>query len=154
MIALRFTYQTAEGTVAEWNLTRWSENTRYLQGRTESDSIPRTFRKDRVIEYLEGMEHLLGDAAPAAPEPAPKAPVDQRPQILFTGFRQPDRTRLELLADEKGLRVVKTATEQLAILCGGYNAGPTKLDSARERGAFIVSEEQLLRLFETGEIPV
>ncbi|MCO8162010.1 hypothetical protein NJC38_07545 [Pseudomonas sp. 21LCFQ010] len=154
MTALRFTYQNVEGTVAEWSLTRWKENTRYLQGRTASDSIPRTFRKDRVIEYLEGMEYLLGEDAPAVPEPAPRAPIDQRPQVLFTGFRQPDRTRLESLADEKGLRVVKTATTQLAILCGGYNAGPTKLDSARERGAFIVTEEQLLHLFETGEIPV
>lgn len=149
---LRFIYRDAEGHVAEWRLTRWQENTRYIQGRNEQDTLPRTFRKDRVIEYLEGAEQLLGDLAPPAPEPAPRAPVDSRPQILFSGFKQADRARLEQLAEEKGLRVVKTPTTQLAFFCGGYNAGPTKIEAARERGALVLTEIQLTHLLKTGEI--
>lgn len=149
---LRFIYRDAEGRVAEWHLTRWKEKTRYIQGRNEQDTLPRTFRKDRVIEYLEGAEQLLGDLAPPAPEPAPRAPTDSRPQILFSGFKQADRARLEQLAEEKGLRVVKTPTAQLAFFCGGYNAGPAKIEAARERGAIILTEAQLVHLIQTGEI--
>lgn len=150
---LRFIYRDAQGVVAEWHLTRWKENTRYIQGRNEQDTLPRTFRKDRVVEYLEGAEQLLGDLAPPAPEPAPREPADRRPQILFSGFKQADRARLEQLAEEKGLNVVKNPTVHLAYFCGGYNAGPAKTEAARERGAFILTEEQLLHLFETGEVP-
>lgn len=153
MEPLRFIYRDAHGVVAEWHLTRWKENTRYIQGRNEQDTLPRTFRKDRVIEYLEGAEQLLGDLAPPAPEPAPRNPTDTRPQILFSGFRQADRDRLEKLAEDKGMRVVKSATKQLAVFCGGYNAGTSKIEDARERGAFILTEEQLLHLIETGEVP-
>jgi len=150
---LRFVYRDAQGVVAEWHLTRWKENARYIQGRNEQDTLPRTFRKDRVVEYLEGAEQLLGDLAPPAPEPSPSKPTDTRPQILFSGFRQADRARLEQLADDNGMRVVKSPTKQLAVFCGGYNAGWSKIEEARERGAFILTEEQLLHLFETGEVP-
>ncbi|WP_449100465.1 BRCT domain-containing protein [Pseudomonas veronii] len=150
---LRFVYTDAQGQTAEWLLTRWREDSRYIQGRNEQDSKPRTFRKDRIQEYLEGAELLLLDAAPPAPEPAPRAQVDCRPQILFTGFKAPDRARLEALATEHGFRVMKTASKALAVLCGGYNAGPTKIEDARAAGAFILDEEQLLHLIQTGEVP-
>lgn len=150
---LRFIYRDAKGQVLEWNLIRWHEHAHHIQGRSEHDTIPRTYRKDRVLEYLAGAEQLQGELAPPAPQPAPRAPTDDRPQILFTGFKQADRDRLEQLAAEQGLRVVKTATAHLAYLCGGYNAGPAKVHAARDKGAFILSEEQLLHLFETGEIP-
>ncbi|WPP47727.1 BRCT domain-containing protein [Pseudomonas sp. AN-1] len=153
MQPLRFVYRDAQGNVREWTLTRWHEHATHIQGRSEHDTTPRTFRKDRVQEYLAGAEQLQGELAPPAPLPSPRAATDDRPQILFTGFKQADRSRLEQLAAEQGLRVVKTATAQLAYLCGGYNAGPTKVLAAREKGAFILSEEQLLHLFETGEIP-
>ncbi len=153
MEPLRFIYRDAKGQVREWNLTRWHEHATHIQGRSEHDTTPRTFRKDRVQEYLAGAEQLQGELAPPAPLPSTRTPSDDRPQILFTGFKQADRDRLEHLATEQGLRVVKTATAQLAYLCGGYNAGPTKVQAARDKGAFILSEEQLLHLFETGEIP-
>jgi len=153
MQPLRFIYQDAKGEVLEWAILRWTENTRYIQGRSEHDSLPRTFRKDRVQEYLEGAEQLLFDLAEPAPEPAPRAQPDSRPQILFTGFKSADRTRLENKAAEHGLRVMKSAGKSLAILCIGYNAGPTKVEAAREAGAFIVTEEQLDHLLLTGEVP-
>lgn len=153
MQPLRFIYQDAKGEVNEWVIPRWTENSRYLQGRCEHDSFPRTFRKDRVQAYLEGVEQLLFDLAEPAPEPAPRAQADSRPQILFTGFKSADREQLENKADTHGFRVMKTAGKSLAVLCIGYNAGPTKVESARESGAFIVTEVQLDHLLLTGEVP-
>lgn len=153
MLPLRFSYQDAKGESREWTLIRWSENTRYIQGRTADDSLPRTFRKDRIQAFLEGHEQLLFDHAPPAPEPAPKADPDTRPHILFTGFKAADRARLETMAAENGFRVMKTVSKTMAVLCIGYNAGPTKVEDAREKGAFIVDQEQLQHLIETGEVP-
>lgn len=150
---LRFIYTNAKGETAEWALSRWKENSIYIQGRTETDFTPRTFRKDRVQEYLEGDEQLLFELAPPAAVPAPRAPADTRPKILFTGFKAADRQRLETWADAQGLRVMKTSSPTLSFLCIGYNAGPSKVEAAREAGAFIVSEEDLVWILETGELP-
>lgn len=153
MRPLKFIYQDAKGEVKQWTLVRWSENTLYLQGRAEDDTLPRTFRKDRVLDYLEGHDQLLFELAPPAPEPAPRAEPDRRPQILFTGFKSADRQGLEEKAISHGFRVMKTAGKALAVLCIGYNAGPKKVEAAREAGAFIVTEDQLERLLLTGEVP-
>lgn len=150
---LRFIYTNAADETTEWTLTRWNEDSVYLQGRSETDSRYRTFRKDRVDRYLEGAELLLLDKAPLARKPKPKAPKDSRPKILFTGFKAADRQRLESWADSQGLRVMKSPSKDLAYLCAGSNAGPSKLDAAREAGAFIVSEEDLVWVLETGELP-
>ncbi|WP_090899338.1 BRCT domain-containing protein [Azotobacter beijerinckii] len=153
MQPLKFIYQDAKGEVREWVIPRWTENTRYIQGRSEHDSLPRTFRKDRILEYLAGAEQLLFDLAEPAPEPAPRAQADSRPQILFTGFKSADRARLESKATEHGFRVMKNPGKSLVLLCIGYNAGPTKVEAARESGAFVVTEEQLDHLLLTGEVP-
>lgn len=153
MQPLRFVYQDAKGEVREWVIPRWTENSRYIQGRSEIDTLPRTFRKDRVLEYLAGAEQLLFERAEPAPEPAPRAQPDSRPQILFTGFKAADRELLESKAASHGFRVMKTAGKSLAVLCIGYNAGPSKVEAAREAGAFIVTEEQLDHLLLTGEVP-
>lgn len=148
-----FNYRDAAGLDSTRKLISWSENTRYLQGRCEGDSLPKTFRKDRIVEYLEGAEQLLLDTAPPAPEPAPRAQPDQRAQILFTGFKAAQRTTLEDLAQQHGFRVMKSAGKSLAVLCIGDNAGPTKVEAARLAGSFIVTELELRHLLTTGEIP-
>ncbi|TBU78182.1 BRCT domain-containing protein [Phytopseudomonas daroniae] len=153
MLPIEFRYKDAKGNEAIWTLTRWTENSRYIQGRSETDTLPRTFRKDRVLEYIEGADQLLFDLAPPAPEPAPRAELDKRPQILFTGFKAAQRALLEQTAAEHGFRVMKTAGKALAVLCIGDNAGPTKVESARASGSFIMSEVELQQLIKTGELP-
>ena len=150
---LRFIYTKASGETAEWTLTRWKENKVYIQGRTTTDTLPRTFRKDRVQKYLEGADQLLFDQAPPAPAPAPRASADDRPRILFTGFKAADRQRLEAWAEGQGLRVMRSKSPLLSFLCIGANAGPSKVEAAREAGAFIVTEEELVWILETGELP-
>ena len=153
MQPIKFSYRDADGRESVRTLTHWSENTRYLQGRSEGDALPRTFRKDRVVEYLEGADQLLFDKAPPAPEPAPKAAPDLRAQILFTGFKAAERAALETFAEQSGFRVMKTAGKSLALLCIGSNAGPTKVEAARAAGAFILNEMEFNQLAKTGELP-
>lgn len=153
MAILRFIYSDAEGVVSERELTHWRENSLYIQGRSEGDSLPKTFRKSRVQRYLQGAELLQFDLAPAAPEPTPRAPADARAQVLFTGFKSAARDYLESQAEQHGFRVMKTPGKSLAVLCIGPNAGPSKVEKAREAGAFIVTEPEFEHLLQTGEVP-
>lgn len=153
MQTIKFRYRDAEGRESIRILIHWSENTRYIQGRGADDSLPRTYRKDRIVDYLDGGEHLLNEQAPLAPEPAPRAEPDKRVQILFTGFKAADRAALESMVEQQGFRVMKNAGKSLAVLCIGANAGPSKVEAARVAGAFIVTESELRHLIETGEIP-
>jgi NAD-dependent DNA ligase len=149
---LSFSYKDSKGQVSERRLTRWKENSVHIQGHSEGDTFYRTFRKDRVIEYFSSSEYLKFDNAPLAPVIISIDPADVRGEILFTGFLAADRLKLEALAEKKGLRVVKTPTKALAFLCTGKTAGWTKVKAASEKGAFILTEAQLLEVFETGDV--
>ncbi|MFO3797954.1 MAG: BRCT domain-containing protein, partial [Anaerolineales bacterium] len=134
----------------------------------EEDTFPKTYRKDRVIEYLEGQELLLNDAAPPVPKskprlnsldivnvaaaarPDPIPTTDGQNQILFTGFNASLREELEQKAVNFGLKVMKTAGKTLTFLCYGDNAGPAKVEKARVAGAFIIDSDQFLSMIQTG----
>jgi len=169
---IKFSYKDAKDNVSERELIQWSENSVYIQGRSNSDSFPKTFRKDRIVEFLFGAELLLHDAAPPAPRllpkpkpsafaaveaasssPQPKTPPGGINQILFTGFAAAHRAELEQKALDFGLKVMSTPGKTLTFLCYGDNAGPTKVVKAQEAGAFIIDSEQFLSLITTGEMP-
>ncbi len=122
-----------------------------VDGFTSSSS---TFRKDRVLEYLDGCDSQLSDPH-SSPPPRIRAEVqrDVRPQILFTGFAAVQRAHLEARADAGGLNVVKTVTQHLVFLCAGPNAGPAKVAKSRSQGVYIVREPELFELLESGELP-
>lgn len=172
MTTIKFSYKDAKGDLSYRELIQWSENSAYIQGRSASDSFPKTFRKDRIIEVLFGAELLLNDAAPPAPKlkprpkpsvlaaseaasstPQPKAPPGGINQILFTGFAAAHRAELEQKALDFGLKVMSTPGKTLTFLCYGDNAGPTKVAKAQEAGAFIIDAEQFVSLITTGEMP-
>lgn len=172
MTTIKFSYRDAKGDLSERELIQWSENSVYIQGRSASDSFPKTFRKDRIVEVLFGAELLLNDAAPTAPRlqhkpkpsalaaleasfstPQPKTPPGGVNQILFTGFAAAYRAELEQKAVDFGMRVMTTPGKTLTFLCYGDNAGPTKVVKAQEAGAFIIDAEQFLNLITTGEMP-
>ena len=172
MTTIKFSYRDARGDVSQRELIQWSENSAYIQGYSAGDSFPKTFRKDRVIEFLLGAELLLNDAAPLAPtllpkprpaaiavsvaalhHPQPKTPSGGINQILFTGFAAAHRAELEQKAMDSGLKVMSTPGKTLTFLCYGDNAGPTKVAKAQEAGAFIIDAEQFLSMVTTGEMP-
>lgn len=151
---LRFVYRDADGNVARHELAAWQEVGKYVRGRRAADGSPRTFLKERIVEYLENAEAWLNSPYP---DPIPKlqrqVARDQRPQVAFTGFPSARRAELEAHADRDGLRVCKGVTRDLQFLVGGPNAGPSKVEQARNQGCWILTEEQLLKLLETGELP-
>ncbi|WP_339453328.1 hypothetical protein [Pseudomonas sp. EA_5y_Pfl2_R50] len=67
MSTLKFSYRDAKGDLSQRELIQWSENSVYIQGRSASDTFPKTYRKDRIIEVLLGAELLLNEAAPPSP---------------------------------------------------------------------------------------
>ena len=151
--SLHFIYQNARRELREHQLTEWAESGRYIRCRRD-DGTPLSYRVDRIIQYVGGCErHLRDPFQVPPPRIEPRKPLDQRPQVLFTGFAKALRDELEAAADAAGLNVVKSVTQRLTFLCGGSNAGPSKLEKARAQGVYILDEKQLRLLLETGELP-
>lgn len=153
-IDLHFLYRNAHGVEKTHRVIKWSEDGRYIQGFSETDGAFRTFLKFRVVRYLDGSDGSLVDPHPTPPpKPSNAVPVDDRPQIVFTGFPAVQRADLERRADQAGMRVVKSVTQNLTLICGGPNAGPSKLAKARSQGVITLRQDEFLLLCETGEIP-
>ena len=153
MTAIAFIYCNSRGETKLHELERWVEVGRYIRS-WRDDGTPMTFRIDRIQEYLHGGEVLLLNPVQDAPPVAePRKPRDQRPQVLFTGFGKAIRDELEASSDAAGLNVVKSVTQGLNYLCCGGNAGPSKIEKARVQGVFILTEMELRRLLDTGELP-
>lgn len=149
---LRFIYRHNDGLESERALIKRNEDSHYINGRSADNSLPKTYRKDRIVEFLQGEELLLGDAAPPAPEPAPRAPSDQRPQIPFTGFPKAEKAELEELAAARGLWVMSKAGRNLAFICCDPTAGPVKIRKAHDAGASIMHSATFRHFLATGEI--
>ena len=150
---LRFVYCDANGEVTTRKLTQWTESTDYVEGFCLTRRDVRTFRKDRIVSFLDGTDSLL-----SFPKRRPRSrytvrnPSDQRPQILFTGFSSAKRAELESIANSAELHVVQSVTKSLSYLCVGPNAGPAKIEKAQWQQVYILNEEQFHHLLETGEL--
>lgn len=153
MEPLQFVYRNAADQVTVRKLTNWTEVGHYIKGYSVGEKKVLTFRKDRVAEYLTGAESLQYPHSSPPPRPALAAAPDLRPQVVFTGFAKVQRAALEAKAGESGLRVCQSVTKDLAYLCVGPNAGPTKIEKAMAQNVFILTENQLHKLLDTGELP-
>ena len=91
----------------------------------------------------QGWDWIYADAKPRK---------EKLTQVCFTGFTAAEKTELSALAQAASLEVVGSVTKNLAFLCAGENAGPAKLEKARDQGNHILSKEQFLHLLETGEV--
>lgn len=149
---LRFMYEDANGNTTVREVSGFEDDGVYIEGYCHSRQALRTFRRDRVVEFLEG-EELLGPMID--PEAFVEEPFADRPgmEILFTGFGEDERFDLESDAEDAGLEVRKTVTKNLAFVCAGPRAGASKLAKAREQGCLILDKRQLKHMLLTGEIP-
>lgn len=147
---LLFVYENAEGEKSTRELRSWNVSGRYIKGFCLSSGATRTFRRDRVLEFLDG-EALL-ESAPAASIPG--APTPDRPlEVLFTGFTVDVRQELEDEAELEGMVVRKSLTKNLDFLCAGPNAGPRKLSEAKGKGVTVMDEAAFLEFLDTGVLP-
>lgn len=149
---LRFIYEDANGNTSAREVSDFSDDGVYIEGFCHSRRALRTFRRDRVVEYLEGEELLV---PMIDPDDVVDEPFADRPgmEILFTGFSEDERFDLEADAEDAGLVVRKTVTKNLAFLCAGPRAGPSKLSKARAQDCTILDKTQLKRMLWTGELP-
>jgi NAD-dependent DNA ligase len=78
---------------------------------------------------------------------------DTRLQVCITGFSSSRKAELKEAPSSAGFRVVTGVTKNLEFLCVGENPGPSKLKKAQEQGVQIITEQQMLMLLDTGELP-
>jgi len=76
-----------------------------------------------------------------------------RDQICFTGFRPNEKEHLWGIAEDAGLKIVKSITKKLTFLCTGSDPGPVKLQKAKNQNVTIMNEKQFLNMLQTGEVP-
>ena len=81
-----------------------------------------------------------------------KRAKDDRPQVCFTGFGAKDKDDLGAMSEAHHLRVVTSVTKDLQFLVAGANAGPAKLEKARQQGTRVMDKAQFLALIEHGEV--
>jgi DNA ligase (NAD+) len=77
---------------------------------------------------------------------------DNRFQVCFTGFGAADKEELGIAAEGAHLKVVTSVTKGLQYLIAGDNAGPAKLQTARDQGTRVLSKNEFLDFLETGEL--
>ena len=172
---IEFEYSDRFGNQTHRMVDVWAVDDEYMEGWCHVAREKRTF----VIWKMTGIRHTGTDenltarawAAAAMCDPrngsvdyrelfkqqkrrTAKPPVTRPAQdILFTGFSKPERQRLETLATEHGMTVRSVVTQNLSYLCVGKNAGGSKIKQAQENHAVILTPDELMRLWETGELP-
>lgn len=104
---------------------------------------PFTSEQIAAISDAQGWKWIYENAKPRK---------EKQNQVCFTGFSVTEKAELSRLAQAANLEVVGSVTKGLAFLCIGENAGPAKLQKAKEQGNHIMSREQFLHLLDTGEI--
>lgn len=175
-----FVYITASKKVSAYGLSAPERVGDYVQGICINTGGYKTFRLDRFIQffgcigdaeqYAEKVREFLLEEPDTTEIPIFTIPQKKygryespsmfKPldfsgplEICFTGFKKEDKARLIEIAAGKGMVVRGDITVNLHFLCGGYNAGPKKLEVARKKGTLILRESEFLGLIETGELP-
>ncbi|WP_323667116.1 hypothetical protein [Pectobacterium punjabense] len=153
---MSFVYINAQRIISAYSLFKVSESEGYFQGICHQSNQLKTFRKDRLIESCQTYE----DAVKVAniTDASKYLHLFQKPkvnffEVCFTGFKKADKDRLVNLATENEMSVRSSVTQNLQVLCCGYNAGPTKVTAARMKGILILDEEQFINMVSTGELP-
>ena len=159
-----FIYRDARGNITAREVTNISETDDYIQCLCLKANALRTFRKDRVLEYLDSSKTKISERLTYHiannPEPMPKGAGSARKinttgslEVCFTGFKKVDKEQLTALAESENIFVRASVTKNLDFLCCGYNAGPSKIEKSRHQGVVVLSESQFRNMLETGEIP-
>jgi NAD-dependent DNA ligase len=155
-----FIYRNVKNETTIQHIENVSISEKYYQGISLPEKKLKTYRKDRILEMLSGHENALErldhhlQNSPVNSEAISRLfNSTSKPEICFTGFKNEDKLRLINLAEEKGMFVRSSVTKNLDFLCCGYNAGPTKIESARQLGVIALTEHQFTELLITGEIP-
>ena len=127
----QFIYQDARGNVTARTVENTSETGDYLQGICLKANTLRTFRLDRILEFVSSsnIDERLAFHVEHCPPPRPKGTSTRKnntkwqPEICFTGFKSADKEALIAVAEQSGMFIRSSVTANLDFLCCGYNAG-------------------------------
>lgn len=156
---MNFIYQNAKGEVRAHSVANPAVQGAYLQG-FEGGKF-RTFLLDRILETHDdpaGCEARVPYWRENAPPLAASSPTDERIEVLFTGFPADERELMEIEAGQYGMKVVKSVTRGLGILCVYGELSPgrlkhtKKIPAAQAQGALVMDENDLHWLWRFGEV--
>jgi NAD-dependent DNA ligase len=162
---VEFIYQRYLGEFKKHSLEKWDESGAYVRGICSETGVFKTYRKDRISEYLHGSETLLVEPHVKGPQPLPRRPLEESadgrraripagvPTILFTGFVTQQRSEFEASAAQAGLFVCQSVIKGLNFLCTGSNAGPAKIEKSRQQGTYIIPQRHFHAFIESGILP-
>ncbi|WP_130831088.1 hypothetical protein [[Erwinia] mediterraneensis] len=158
MEEMHFVYINANARIGSYSISNVSHSDNYIQGICRSARSIRTFRKDRILQEFPSPDEAQQACQSFLPEnyihltkvTKPRAPTFD---VCFTGFKKADKERLIEVAESYSLTVRSSVTQNLQMLCCGYNAGPSKVNAARMKGTIIIDEASFVHFIETGEIP-
>jgi BRCT domain type II-containing protein len=71
-----------------------------------------------------------------------------RGKICFTGFKRERKAELKETAKQHCFIVRTGVTKKLDYLCCGYNAGPVKIEKAKEQGVRLIDENQFEQMID------
>lgn len=114
--------------------------TRILKARS-----PFSSEQIEALTDAEGWDWVYAHASPGK---------EKLPEICFTGFSLMKKAELAERARNVLFRVVVTITKTLSFLCVGENAGPVKVEKAKEHKVTILTRVQFNNLLETCELPM
>lgn len=139
----RFIYRNSKGETKEQCVHNVSDKGLYFSGYSEAHGMVRTFRKDRVIDWLDD----------GAAEDLPESKRIGALSVAFTGLPKEERERLTDLAQDGGMTVRQSVSQTLDFLCAGEGAGPAKINKAHRQDVLVLRPDHLERMLETGEVP-
>ncbi|MCT2387323.1 hypothetical protein [Erwinia pyrifoliae] len=175
-----FVYETRKKNISAYTLSSHGLCGDYLQGYCENREQYRTFRLQQIIgffdsyaaavDYAQNFQSITFDYSLSTAgfdlsgqrknykkyeSPGMYQPLDFSGalEICFTGFKKEERKILEYQALDAGMIVRRDVSVNLHLLCGGYNAGPKKLEVARKKGTMILREPEFIALITSGELP-
>lgn len=149
-----FIYQNANNQLSAHTVLNAIDKGEYVIGFSVSSDGVRTFRYDRVIEFVDDAESLAERFEFWQAHPHEIVRKSHTLEIHFTGFKEVDKVRLSKAAKDAGLVVRSSMSGYLDFLCCGYNASAKKIEQAQGQGVLVFSETEFLNFLETGEIPM
>ncbi|MDV7023300.1 hypothetical protein R4P48_11490 [Atlantibacter subterranea] len=158
MEEMHFVYINASAHIGAHSINSVSHSENHIQGICHLTQSIKTFRKDRVLKNYSSAHEAQQACSSFLPEhylhltkiTKAKSPTFD---VCFTGFKKADKERLIEVAEAHSLTVRSSVTQNLQMLCCGYNAGPSKVTTARMKGTVIIDEEGFVHFIKTGEIP-
>lgn len=150
-----FVYRDRAGDETLRKLTSFKDDGVYLRGYCEYSGGVRTFRKDRIVEVLDGDEAaaITGAAMPDNAGRRDTVDEDYRWEICFTGFGKLERKDLETVARSSGMQVRTVVTRNLNFLCIGDNASLKKMQEAEGKGCLLITDDQFYEFVNDGVLP-